>query len=76
MFSLSLAVLVCCIDSDKDPGGIHRLSYFFQGFDPDARRPVNFVDDVDLAYVMLRYRQLHDFMHTLLGKYLHSCVAW
>ncbi|XP_067946375.1 ubiquinone biosynthesis protein COQ4 homolog, mitochondrial-like [Watersipora subatra] len=37
------------------------------GFDPDARRPVNFVDDVELAYVMLRYRQLHDLTHTILG---------
>ncbi|XP_046332799.1 ubiquinone biosynthesis protein COQ4 homolog, mitochondrial-like [Haliotis rufescens] len=37
------------------------------GFSPDARRPVNFVDDRDLMYVMLRYRQLHDLMHTLLG---------
>ncbi|XP_059142833.1 ubiquinone biosynthesis protein COQ4 homolog, mitochondrial-like [Physella acuta] len=37
------------------------------GFSPDARRPVNFVDDVDLMYVMLRYRQCHDLVHTLLG---------
>lgn len=41
-----------------------------QGFDPDARRPVNFVDDVELAYVMLRYRQLHDLTHTILGMCL------
>ncbi|XP_005107607.1 ubiquinone biosynthesis protein COQ4 homolog, mitochondrial [Aplysia californica] len=37
------------------------------GFSPDARRPVNFVDDTELMYVMLRYRQCHDLMHTLLG---------
>jgi len=30
------------------------------GFDPDGRSPVRFVDDLDLAYVMLRYRQVHD----------------
>ncbi|CAL1530540.1 unnamed protein product [Lymnaea stagnalis] len=37
------------------------------GFSPDARRPVNFIDDPDLMYVMLRYRQCHDLVHTLLG---------
>jgi len=37
------------------------------GFSPDARRPVNFIDDLDLRYVMLRYRQCHDLTHTLLG---------
>ncbi|GFR58040.1 ubiquinone biosynthesis protein COQ4 homolog, mitochondrial [Elysia marginata] len=36
-------------------------------FNPDARRPVNFIDDPDLVYVMLRYRQCHDLTHTLLG---------
>ncbi|XP_055898332.1 ubiquinone biosynthesis protein COQ4 homolog, mitochondrial-like [Biomphalaria glabrata] len=37
------------------------------GFSPDARRPVNFIDDAELMYVMLRYRQCHDLVHTLLG---------
>ncbi|KAL5013094.1 hypothetical protein ScPMuIL_011645 [Solemya velum] len=36
-------------------------------FSPDARLPVHFVDDPELMYVMLRYRQLHDLFHTLLG---------
>ena len=39
----------------------------FQGFSPDARLPVHFVDDPDLVYVMLRYRQCHDLVHTVLG---------
>ena len=34
---------------------------------PDSRRDVMFVDDVELAYVMQRYREVHDLMHTLLG---------
>lgn len=34
-------------------------------FDPDDRSPVRFVDDPDLAYVMLRYRQIHDLWHVL-----------
>lgn len=34
---------------------------------PDARRPVSFVDEVELAYVMQRYREVHDLLHTLLA---------
>ena len=34
---------------------------------PDSRKPILFVDDPDLAYVILRYRQIHDFTHCLLG---------
>ncbi|XP_006640614.3 ubiquinone biosynthesis protein COQ4 homolog, mitochondrial isoform X2 [Lepisosteus oculatus] len=33
---------------------------------PDSRAEVKFVDDEELAYVMLRYREVHDLMHTLL----------
>jgi ubiquinone biosynthesis protein Coq4 len=28
---------------------------------------VRFVDDPELAYIMQRYREIHDFTHTLLG---------
>ena len=35
------------------------------GFDPDDRTPVALVDDEELAYVLLRYRQVHDFWHVL-----------
>lgn len=38
-----------------------------QEVSPDSRAPVHFVDDPDLAYVMLRYRQVHDLLHSLLG---------
>ena len=31
------------------------------------RAPVKFVEDDELAYVMLRYRQVHDFLHVLTG---------
>ncbi|KAI2810749.1 Ubiquinone biosynthesis protein [Blomia tropicalis] len=34
---------------------------------PDTRKEVRFVDDVELAYVMQRYREVHDLVHTLLG---------
>lgn len=33
----------------------------------DSRDEVKFVDDKDLAYVMQRYREVHDFVHTLAG---------
>lgn len=29
--------------------------------------PPKFVDDEELAYVIQRYREVHDLMHTLLG---------
>ena len=28
---------------------------------------MKYVDDKDLAYVMQRYREVHDFVHTLAG---------
>lgn len=39
--------------------------------DPDGRRPVQFVDEPDLAYVMQRYREVHDLIHVLLGMPTH-----
>ncbi|GMM28855.1 ubiquinone biosynthesis protein [Martiniozyma asiatica (nom. inval.)] len=33
---------------------------------PDTRVPVKFIDDAELAYVFQRYRETHDFVHTLL----------
>ena len=37
------------------------------GYSPDARPPVRYVADGELAYIMQRYRQTHDFTHVLLG---------
>ena len=37
------------------------------GFSPDERKAVHYVDDEELAYVMRRYREVHDFWHVLLG---------
>lgn len=34
---------------------------------PDSRKPVKFIEDYELAYVMTRYRQIHDFTHCILG---------
>ena len=35
------------------------------GFSPDERTLVRFITDPDNAYVMARYRQIHDFWHVL-----------
>lgn len=37
------------------------------GFDPDERDDVKYVEDETLAYIMLRYRQCHDYFHTITG---------
>ncbi|TPX49926.1 hypothetical protein SeMB42_g01466 [Synchytrium endobioticum] len=34
---------------------------------PDTRAPVRYLSNPELNYVMTRYRQIHDFWHTLLG---------
>ena len=34
---------------------------------PDTRRRVRYIDDEECAYVMQRYRECHDFYHTLVG---------
>lgn len=38
-----------------------------EGVSPDTREPVRFIDDLELAYVMQRHRECHDFYHTLTG---------
>ncbi|KAH9928345.1 ubiquinone biosynthesis protein COQ4 mitochondrial [Fomitopsis serialis] len=35
------------------------------GVTPDTREPVHYVDDPELAYVLLRYRECHDFYHCI-----------
>ena len=38
-----------------------------QQISPDTRDPVHYIDDAELAYIMKRYRQIHDFVHLFLG---------
>jgi len=38
-----------------------------RGFTADSRAPVKYIEDSELAYVMQRYREVHDFWHTLSG---------
>ncbi|XP_017911361.1 PREDICTED: ubiquinone biosynthesis protein COQ4 homolog, mitochondrial isoform X2 [Capra hircus] len=42
-------------------------SHDHQKVSPDTRAPTRFVDDEELAYVIQRYREIHDMLHTLLG---------
>ena len=37
------------------------------GFDPDGRDEVKYIQDDTLAYIMLRYRQCHDYWHAITG---------
>jgi len=38
-----------------------------RAFKPSSRPTVHFVDHPQLAYIILRYRQVHDFWHVLAG---------
>jgi ubiquinone biosynthesis protein COQ4 len=59
--------------NDVTFGQAYGLFLLEHGFDPDARDPVLFLkdhddtDDAALWYVMVRYRQCHDFWHVLTG---------
>jgi ubiquinone biosynthesis protein COQ4 len=52
------------------PGSFGRAYAEFMdahGFDAEGRPAVKYVDDAEAAYVMLRYREVHDFLHVLTG---------
>lgn len=52
--------------------GHHYASFCkMQGISPNTRKAVQFIDDEELAYVMQRYREVHDLLHTLLGMPTH-----
>lgn len=43
------------------------VNFSFQKVTPDSRDIVKFIDDAELAYVLQRYREVHDLVHTILG---------
>ena len=51
-----------------------------RGFSPDERPDVHYVDDPELAYVMLRYRECHDLFHVILDAHTNMlgeiAVKW
>uniref|UniRef100_A0A7S3UZQ1 Ubiquinone biosynthesis protein COQ4 homolog, mitochondrial n=1 Tax=Aplanochytrium stocchinoi TaxID=215587 RepID=A0A7S3UZQ1_9STRA len=48
-------------------GGAFALSMKVHGLELGTRTPVRYVDDTELAYVMQRYREIHDVLHTIVG---------
>ena len=48
-------------------GGAYAAFMRNHTFHPDDRDEVRFIEEEDLAYVMLRHRQIHDFAHVLCG---------
>eukprot|EP00761_Pharyngomonas_kirbyi_P000111 gb/GECH01000111.1/.p1 GENE.gb/GECH01000111.1/~~gb/GECH01000111.1/.p1 ORF type:complete len:285 (+),score=58.58 gb/GECH01000111.1/:1-855(+) len=48
-------------------GGAYSRYMLENNFLPSERTPVRFVDDPELAYVMTRYREIHDFVHAITG---------
>lgn len=38
-----------------------------EGVSPDTRAPVRHIPDAELAYILQRYRESHDFIHVLCG---------
>lgn len=38
-----------------------------EGVSPDTRVPVKYIDDEELAYIYQRYRECHDFYHSITG---------
>ncbi|KAL3318706.1 Ubiquinone biosynthesis protein [Cichlidogyrus casuarinus] len=53
---------------DNTFGKLYSQFLDYYGYNPDARNPVSFIDDPDLAYIILRYREIHDFVHVLLAQ--------
>ncbi|XP_071638482.1 UDP-sugar transporter UST74c [Temnothorax longispinosus] len=54
---------------DLPPGTVGRTYRDFlddNNVSPDDRLAVQFVDDIELAYVMQRYREVHDIFHAML----------
>lgn len=51
-----------------------------RGFSPDERPDVRYVDDPELAYVMVRYRECHDLFHVILDAHTNMlgeiAVKW
>jgi ubiquinone biosynthesis protein COQ4 len=48
-------------------GGAYAKFMASHDFSADARVPVRLVQDAELAYVLTRYREVHDFWHVLSG---------
>ncbi|GAX84185.1 hypothetical protein CEUSTIGMA_g11608.t1 [Chlamydomonas eustigma] len=62
------ATMALCSDLPKDTFGGAYLKFMRErNFEADDRPPVRFVDDEELAYVLTRMREVHDFWHVMFG---------
>nr|AAZ94908.1 putative ubiquinone bioshynthesis protein COQ4 [Moneuplotes crassus] len=53
---------------DENSVGYHYWKFMAKyDFTPDERPVATYVPDMELAYIMQRYKECHDFLHTLLG---------
>ena len=69
---LNLTEKTLCLNSlRKLPTGSFGRAYVDwmdqYGYSPDERPEVRYIEDEELAYIMQRYRQTHDFSHVLLN---------
>ncbi|KAL7460239.1 hypothetical protein ACHAXS_000703 [Conticribra weissflogii] len=55
------------IEEPKSFGAAYAKFLKSHGYHPNERDPIRFITDPDLAYVMTRYRQSHDYWHALTG---------
>lgn len=56
------------LSKPRNTFGFHYSNFMKQNqISPDTRDPVKFIDDPELAYVIRRYRETHDLVHSLLN---------
>ena len=67
MSSESLNMDKLCGLPESTFGRQHYLFFQAHGISPDTRNEVQYIEDDELAYVIQRYRENHDFLHTLCG---------
>ena len=49
--------------------GYHYMQYMdSRGLHPDERPLVKHIEDMELAYIYQRYKEIHDFLHVILNK--------
>lgn len=64
-----------CLDFEKlkdlpsNSLGKHYWNYMKNNqFNPDERPIVQHIGDIELAYIYQRYKEIHDFLHVIIGK--------
>ncbi|KAF5280572.1 hypothetical protein FQR65_LT00323 [Abscondita terminalis] len=58
------------------PGTLGKTYSDFLNVTPDTRPMVQFIEDINLAYVIQRYREVHDLIHTTLEMPTNMLGEW